>query len=144
TEVAGPESPGPLEARLLVVRGLRRARVRARGGQFLPPVRPAHHLPDLPLGQIRVRRRRVRLDDLDKVVIVLAIEVDQAVRRIRPIKPSHVRLPFLRPGPSPGSPSVRRTIGTPLAHIMRDLPRIEREFPTRYCARDGRVLRADA
>ena len=70
------------EARLLVVCGLRRACVRARGGHLLPPVRPGDHLPDLPLGQIRMCRRRVRLDALNKVVVVLAGEVNLAVRRI--------------------------------------------------------------
>src|SRR5690349_3962067 len=100
---------GPSEARLLVVRGLRRARVRARGGHLLPPVRPGDHLPDLPLGQIRVCRRRVRLDALNKVVVVLAGEVDLAVRRIRTIKRPHLSssmdrnlmLP-IRPGALPG------------------------------------------
>src|SRR6266508_3642635 len=73
---------GPQQPRLLVVCGLRRACVLARGGHLLPPVSAGDHLPDLPLGQIRVCRRRVRLDALNKVVVVLAGEVDVAVRRI--------------------------------------------------------------
>src|SRR5438477_8642091 len=42
--------------------------------------------------------------------------------------------PFLRPRPVAGTASVRRTIRTPPARVMRDLPRIQRERSTRNVA----------
>src|SRR5919204_6451723 len=82
-----PEPGG--ETALLVVCGWGRAGVLSRGCHLFPPVRPAHHFPDLRLGQVWVGSGGVRLDALKQFLVVLASEVDLAVRWIDAVERAH-------------------------------------------------------